>query len=55
MEVAIRRGGENSRLQARKHELWLEAIQSTRTWRAHERLVGLRPLRALLARRREAR
>lgn len=55
METAIRRGGEDARLDARKLELWLEAIRSTRTWRAHDWLVGFRPLRALLARRPEAR
>lgn len=55
METAIRRGGENSRLQARKLEVWLDGIQSSRTWRAHERLVGFTPLRTLLARRREVR
>jgi glycosyltransferase involved in cell wall biosynthesis len=55
MVEAVYRGGENSRLQARKHEIWLESIQGTRTWRAHEWLTGFRPLRALLARRRGAR
>ena len=55
LRAAIVRGGEDFRIRAREAELTLHAIQSTRTWRVRRRLAGLRPLRALRARRGGAR
>ncbi len=54
LREAIRRAAEDYHLWARSEQLSLEAVHSTRTWRARQRLVALGPLRAVLSRRREA-
>jgi glycosyltransferase involved in cell wall biosynthesis len=55
LREAIRRAAEDYHLWARREQLGLEAVHATRTWRLRDRLLGLRPLRALLGRRRGAR
>ncbi len=55
LQEAVLRAGETSRIEARKHELELAAIQATRWWRARTRLATSWPLRTLLARRGGAR
>ena len=49
--AAVRRAAEDFHVSTRTTKLTLQAVRSTRTWRVRDRLVGLRPLRALLARR----
>jgi glycosyltransferase involved in cell wall biosynthesis len=53
--AAILRSAEDENLAAYLAKRALDEVLATRTWRARERLVSVRPLRALLARRREAR
>jgi len=55
LAAAIRRAGEDYRIQERETALLVKAMESTRTWRARSALLRLAPLRALLARRPEAR
>jgi GalNAc5-diNAcBac-PP-undecaprenol beta-1,3-glucosyltransferase len=55
LRAAIRRAAEDYHLWARGEQLNVEAMRATRTWRLRERLVSAPPLRALRARRREAR
>lgn len=54
LQDAILRGAEDYHLWARREQLGLQAVHSTRTWRARQRLLGIKPLRALLARRSRA-
>lgn len=49
---AIRRAAEEYHLWARTEQLSVETMRATRTWRTRTRLLGVRPLRALLSRRR---
>jgi len=53
--LAARRAAERLKLTAVRLELELDRIQRTRWWRARRAVAGLRPVRALRARRREAR
>lgn len=55
LQDAVFRAGETSRIEARTHELELAAVQATRWWRARTTLAMSWPLRALRARRSEAR
>ena len=55
VQEAVRRGAEDYHLWARSEQLAAQAIRQTRVWRARERLVSARPLRALLSRSRGAR
>lgn len=50
LREAIRRAAENYHLWARSEQLALEDVHSSRTWRLRERLIGIPPLRRLLAR-----
>jgi hypothetical protein len=50
LREAIRRAAENYHLWARSEQLALEDVHSSRTWRLRERLIGILPLRRLLAR-----
>jgi len=52
---AARRAAERLKLTAERLELELDRIQRTRWWRARRAVAALRPVRALRARRREAR
>lgn len=53
LEGAIQRAAEDYHLWARREQLTVEALRRSRTWRLRERLVRIRPLRALFARHRE--
>lgn len=48
---SVRRAAEDFMATTRHAKLAEQALRSTRTWRLRERVVGVRPLRALLARR----
>jgi len=48
---AVRLAAEDYHLWARREQLSVREIRSTRTWRLRDRLVRIRPVRALLARR----
>jgi Glycosyl transferase family 2 len=51
---AVRRAAEDYHLWARREQLTIEAIHSSRTWRLRDRLLRPGLLRAILARRRES-
>ena len=53
--AAARRAAERLKLTTVRLELELDRIQRTRWWRARRAVAELRPVRALRARRREAR
>jgi len=52
---AVLRSAEDENLRAQAEKRALNDVLATRTWRLRQTLVSARPLRALLARRREAR
>jgi glycosyltransferase involved in cell wall biosynthesis len=52
---AVRRAADDFHLWAQREELAHAEVRATRTWRLREALLRVRPLRALLARRRGAR
>ena len=55
LHAAVLRAAADFHLWAQREELAHAAVRATRTWRLREALLRLRPLQALLARRREAR
>jgi hypothetical protein len=55
VHAAVLRAAEDYHLWARREQRMVETLESSRTFRVRERLVRLGPLRALLARRPEAR